>query len=93
MRTSLIVACVADRWPREDRRGSQHRFATAPLTVIPATQFSGMVSPVCIVQIIMKCVGSTHFITFAEAILFRGAGFGPVFRGLLAVAALGALFL
>ncbi len=43
-------------------------------------------------QIVMQGVGSTHFVNFAEAILFRGAGLSTVWPNFLAVTGLGALF-
>lgn len=45
-----------------------------------------------VLQVIMQGVASTHFVSFAEAILFRGAGLGLVYRDYLAVAGLGAAF-
>ena len=45
-----------------------------------------------ILQIAVECVASTHFVSFAEAILFRGAAFSLVFRDYLEVAGLGSLF-
>jgi ABC-2 type transport system permease protein len=36
---------------------------------------------------------STHFVSIAQAILFRGAGFGLVWESFAAVAAIGAVFL
>jgi ABC-2 type transport system permease protein len=40
----------------------------------------------------MQRVASTHFVSFAEAILFRGAGLRLVYRDYLAVAGLGSVF-
>lgn len=40
----------------------------------------------------MQLSPSTHFIAFAQAILYRGAGFGSVWHLLLLLAAVGALF-
>jgi ABC-2 type transport system permease protein len=40
----------------------------------------------------MQVSPSTHFVSFAQAILYRGAGFEVVWRQFLAVAAIGGLF-
>jgi ABC-2 type transport system permease protein len=40
----------------------------------------------------MQASPSTHFVSFAQAILYRGAGFGVVWPEFLAVAAIGGLF-
>jgi ABC-2 type transport system permease protein len=42
---------------------------------------------------IMQASPSTHFVSFAQAILYRGAGFDAVWHQFVAVAAIGALFL
>jgi ABC-2 type transport system permease protein len=42
---------------------------------------------------IMQLSPSTHFVSFAQAILYRGAGFGVVWPEFLAVAVVAALFL
>lgn len=66
------------------------------LVFLPMQMLSGGNTPVesepRILQIIMQGAASTHFVSFAEAILFRGAGLGLVYRNYLAVAGLGALF-
>jgi len=66
------------------------------LVFLPMQMLSGGNTPLDseprILQIIMQGVASTHFVSFAEAILFRGAGLGLVYRDYLAVAGLGALF-
>jgi ABC-2 type transport system permease protein len=41
---------------------------------------------------IMQVVASTHFVSFAQAILYRGAGFDVVWPQFLAVAAIGGIF-
>src|SRR3974390_2661903 len=41
---------------------------------------------------IMQAVPSTHFVAFAQAILYRGAGFDVVWPHFLVVAAIGGLF-
>ena len=66
------------------------------LVFLPMNMLSGGNTPLesepRILQIAMECVASTHFVSFAEAILFRGAGFSLVFRDYLEVAGLGSLF-
>ena len=63
---------------------------------IPMQMLSGGNTPLQseprLLQILMQGVASTHFVSFAEAILFRGAGFALVLRDFLEVAALGAVF-
>ena len=41
----------------------------------------------------MQASPSTHFVTFAQAILYRGAGFEVVWPQFAAVGAIGGLFL
>ena len=43
-------------------------------------------------QFIMKFAPSTHFVSFAQAILFRGAGFDVVWHDFATVALIGAVF-
>ena len=43
-------------------------------------------------QFIMKFAPSTHFVSFAQAILFRGAGFDVVWRDFATVALIGVVF-
>ena len=45
-----------------------------------------------VLQYIMQLSPSTHFVTFAQAVLFRDADLSVVWADLLAVAAIGALF-
>jgi ABC-2 type transport system permease protein len=66
------------------------------LVVLPMQMLSGGNTPIesepRILQIFMQGVASTHFVSFAKAILFRGAGLAVVFPEYLAVAGLGAVF-
>ena len=66
------------------------------LVFLPMQMLSGGNTPLesepRLLQIVMEGVASTHFVSFAEAILFRGAGFALVWRDYLMVAGLGALF-
>ena len=43
-------------------------------------------------QLIMDLSPSTHFVRFAQAVLYRGAGIGVVWRDLLLMSGLGAGF-
>jgi ABC-2 type transport system permease protein len=45
-----------------------------------------------ILQAIMQFAPSTHFVTFAQAILYRGAGFDVVWPHYAAVSIIGAIF-
>ena len=66
------------------------------LVFLPMQMLSGGNTPLesepRVLQIIMQGVASTHFVSFAEAILFRGAGLRLVYRDYLAVAGLGSVF-
>ncbi len=66
------------------------------LVFIPMIQLSGGFTPLSsepvALQWIMQGVASTHFVAFAEAILFRGAGIRIVWPDFVATAGLGALF-
>jgi ABC-2 type transport system permease protein len=45
-----------------------------------------------VIQTIMLAAPTTHFVKFAQAILYRGAGFEVVWRDFLAIIAIGAVF-
>jgi len=45
-----------------------------------------------LLQIVMQASPSTHFVSFAQAILYRGAGLDVVWPEFLAVALMGSLF-
>ena len=66
------------------------------LVFLPMQMLSGGNTPLqsepLVLQVVMQSVASTHFVSFAQAILFRGAGFGLVFWDYVAVAGLGAVF-
>ena len=46
-----------------------------------------------LLRTVMQASPSTHFVSFAQAILYRGAGFDLVWPQFLAVALIGGLFL
>ncbi|MFL5284770.1 MAG: ABC transporter permease [Rhodopila sp.] len=66
------------------------------LVFLPMQMLSGGNTPIDSeppwLQAVMQCVASTHFVSFAQAILYRGAGFSLVWPDFLAVAGFGALF-
>ncbi|HUN99762.1 MAG TPA: ABC transporter permease, partial [Bradyrhizobium sp.] len=67
------------------------------LVAVPLNQLSGSSTPLesmpPLLATIMRASPSTHFVSFAQAILYRGAGFDVVWPQFLAVAAIGGLFL
>ncbi|BAM93223.1 ABC transporter permease [Bradyrhizobium oligotrophicum S58] len=67
------------------------------LVAVPINMLSGGMTPVesqpVWLATIMKASPSTHFVSFAQSILYRGAGFDVVWPQFLAVAAIGALVL
>jgi ABC-2 type transport system permease protein len=67
------------------------------LVAVPLNMLSGSNTPLesmpPSLRTIMQASPSTHFVSFAQAILYRGAGFDLVWRQFVAVGAIGALFL
>lgn len=67
------------------------------LVAVPMNQLSGSVTPLesmpPLLATIMQASPSTHFVSFAQSILYRGAGLEVVWPQFLAVALIGALFL
>ena len=67
------------------------------LVAVPMNQLSGSVTPLesmpPLLATIMQASPSTHFVSFAQSILYRGAGLDVVWPQFLAVALIGALFL
>jgi ABC-2 type transport system permease protein len=67
------------------------------LIAMPMNLLSGSNTPLesmpVALQAVMQFSPSTHFVSFAQAILFRGAGLEVVWRDFLAVVAVGVLFL
>jgi ABC-2 type transport system permease protein len=67
------------------------------LTAVPMMLLSGGNTPLesmpAFLRIIMQASPSTHFVSIAAAILYRGAGFDVVWPEFVAVAAIGGLFL
>ena len=67
------------------------------LVAIPMNMLSGSNTPLesmpPLLRTVMQASPSTHFVSFAQAILYRGAGFDLVWPQFLAVALIGGLFL
>jgi ABC-2 type transport system permease protein len=67
------------------------------LVAIPMNMLSGSNTPLesmpPFLRTLMQVSPSTHFVSFAQAILYRGAGFDVVWPQFLAVALIGGLFL
>jgi ABC-2 type transport system permease protein len=67
------------------------------LVAVPLNQLSGSSTPLesmpPLLATIMRGSPSTHFVSFAQSILYRGAGFDVVWPQFVAVAAIGGLFL
>ena len=66
------------------------------LTIIPIMMLSGGMSPIEsqpeIIQPVTWLLPSRHYISFAQAVVFRGAGLDIVWPQFLTVAFLGAIF-
>lgn len=66
------------------------------LVILPLQMLSGGVTPresmPEIVQNIMLLAPTTHFVSFAQAILYRGAGFEVVWRDFVAITVIGMVF-
>lgn len=67
------------------------------LVAMPMNMLSGSMTPLesmpFWLRTIMQASPSTHFVSFAQAILFRGAGFDVVWPKYLAIGLIGSLFL
>jgi ABC-2 type transport system permease protein len=67
------------------------------LVAMPLNMLSGANTPLesmpPFLRTVMQASPSTHFVSFAQAILYRGAGIGVVWPKFLAVALIGGLFL
>ena len=67
------------------------------LVAVPLSLLSGSITPVQSMPVLLRTIMSvsptTHFVSFAQSILFRGAGLGLVWPHFIEVALAGALFL
>ena len=66
------------------------------LVILPLQMLSGGMTPRDsmpeALQVIMLAAPTTHFVRFAQAILYRGAGLDVVWRDFVAITALGVVF-
>jgi ABC-2 type transport system permease protein len=66
------------------------------LVILPLQMLSGGITPhdsmPKIVQAIMQLAPTTHFVSFAQAILYRGAGFNVVWPSFMAIIGIGGVF-
>lgn len=66
------------------------------LVIVPLQLLSGGITPresmPELVQVLMQAAPTTHFVSFAQAILYRGAGFDVVWPQFLAITVIGLLF-
>lgn len=66
------------------------------LTILPLQILSGAVTPLesmpLAVQYIMQATPTTHFVALTQAIIYRGAVFGDVWKDFCAIAAIGVIF-
>ena len=66
------------------------------MVILPLQMLSGGITPresmPKIVQAIMELAPTTHFVSFAQAILYRGAGFQLIWPHFLAIIAIGFVF-
>ena len=85
---SILLATIARTMP-------QFGLLAIPVIVIMIL-LSGSATPVeampAFIQHVMQVSPSTHFIDFAQSVLYRGAGMEIVWRDLLIIAGLGVLF-
>jgi len=67
------------------------------LVAVPLNMLSGSNTPLesmpPFLRTVMQASPSTHFVSFAQAILYRGAGFATVWPKFLAVGLIASLFL
>jgi len=66
------------------------------IILLPLQMLSGGMTPresmPVLVQNIMLAAPTTHFVSLAQAILYRGAGFGIVWKDFLALIGIGGVF-
>jgi ABC-2 type transport system permease protein len=84
----IFLATVARTMPQ---LGLLYLLVATPMNILSGSN-TPLESMPRLLQIIMQLSPSTHFVSFAQAILFRGAGLGVVWPEFLAVALMGSLF-
>jgi ABC-2 type transport system permease protein len=85
----IFLATVARTMPQ---LGLLYLLVATPMNVLSGSNTPLESMPTAL-QIIMQASPSTHFVSFAQAILYRGAGFVVVWPEFLLVALMGGLFL
>jgi ABC-2 type transport system permease protein len=84
----IFLATVARTMPQ---LGLLYLLVATPMNILSGSN-TPLESMPRILQIVMQFSPSTHFVSFAQAILYRGAGFDVVWPDFLAVAFIGSLF-
>jgi ABC-2 type transport system permease protein len=84
----IFLATIARTMPQ---LGLLYLLVATPMNILSGsnTPLESMPRPL---QIVMQASPSTHFVSFAQAILYRGAGLDVVWPEFLAVAFMGSLF-
>lgn len=85
----IFLATVARTMPQ---LGLLYLLVATPMNVLSGSNTPLESMPQAL-QIVMQASPSTHFVSFAQAILYRGAGLGVVWPEFVAVALMGGLFL
>jgi ABC-2 type transport system permease protein len=84
----IFLATVARTMPQ---LGLLYLLVATPMNILSGSN-TPLESMPRLLQIIMQASPSTHFVSFAQAILYRGAGLDVVWPEFLAVAFMGGLF-
>ncbi len=84
----IFLATVARTMPQ---LGLLYLLVATPMNILSGSN-TPLESMPRILQIVMQVSPSTHFVSFAQAILFRGAGLDVVWSEFLAVALMGSVF-
>jgi ABC-2 type transport system permease protein len=85
----IFLATVARTMPQ---LGLLYMLVAMPLNILSGSNTPSQSMPEWL-RTIMQVSPSTHFVSFAQAILYRGAGFDQVWPGFLAVAVMAVFFL
>jgi ABC-2 type transport system permease protein len=84
----IFLATVARTMPQ---LGLLYLLVATPMNILSGSN-TPLESMPRVLQIVMQASPSTHFVSFAQAILYRGAGLDVVWPEFLAVALMGAFF-
>ena len=84
----IFLATVARTMPQ---LGLLYLLVATPMNILSGSN-TPLESMPRLLQIVMQASPSTHFVSFAQAILYRGAGLDVVWPEFLAVALMGSLF-